>query len=423
MSHRLAYLCGEYPRATDTFIQREVAALRHAGMHVEMISVRRPQDRERGSSEQDAERAATHYLLPVSAWRLLAAHATLMARSPRRYAAAINTAWTVRAPGLRALTYQLFYFAEAGLVAMRMVRHELVHLHNHAPDASGYVTMLAAELSGRTYSMTIHGFGILAEPTKWRLTEKLERSLFTVCVSHHARGQAMLWSRADCWDRYHLIHCGVDPKDYPVARRHEGQGRRLLFVGRLDAVKGLPVLMEAFARLAREDVNVQLDLAGDGPARAGIEAQVAKLGLSDQVSFHGYCPQSHVRELMLQSDVLVMTSFFEGIPVVLMEAMASGLPVVAPRITGIPELVEDGVHGLLTESGDVASLESAIRRLMGDGDLRQRFGTAGRARVAADFNLDTEVRRLARLFGDRLAGNAAATRPAADAPVGECGHD
>lgn len=397
----LAYLCGEYPRATDTFIQREVAALRRAGLTVETIAVRRPAVLEQGTAEQEEERRRTHYLLPCPPWRPLADHLGLFARTPGRYLRAVWLALTVRAPGIRALFYQFFYFAEAGMVAARMRRRGLTHLHNHAPDSSGYVAMLAAELADLTYSMTIHGFGILSEPSRWRLREKIERARFVICVSEHARSQAMLWSRRSCWPRLHVVHCGVATESL-VVRQHQGRGKRLLFVGRFDHVKGLPLLLQAFAALAQLDPELHLDLVGDGPERADLEAVVAELGIGERVTFHGYHSQAQLRADYARADLFVMTSFAEGIPVVLMEAMAQGVPVVAPRITGIPELVEDGVSGLLYTPGSEEQLVAACERLLAAAELRNRCAEAGRQTVARHFNLEAECAKLGRIMQQYL---------------------
>lgn len=401
MTIRLAYLCGEYPRATDTFIQREVAALRRAGLDVTTLSVRRPAAAEQGTAEQEQERRNTHYLLPCPPWRLVAVHAGLLLGTPRRYWRAVKTAWTIRSPGWRALLYQLFYFAEAGLVVHKMRRLGISHLHNHTPNASGYVAMIAAALGPVTYSMTLHGFGIFAEPTRWRLTEKIERALFTVCVSRHARSQAMLWSDPRHWQRLHVIHCGIDTADLPE-RRHAGRGKHLLFVGRFDHVKGLPLLVEIFATLAGKIPALCLHLVGDGPQRALIESLVREKGLAEQVRFYGYQSQGQLLDHFARADLFVMTSFAEGIPVVLMEAMAHGVPVVAPRITGIPELVIDGVSGLLATPGHAESFVEQIATLLDDPDARNRMAAAGRHVVAQAFDLETEAGRLAKILRQHL---------------------
>jgi len=410
MTLKVAYLCGEYPRATDTFIQREVAALREAGIDVETVSVRQPAASEQGTHEQEAERRRTRYLLPCGPVRLLRDHISLLVTAPGRYLRSIVTALTIRAPGVRALIYQLFYFAEAGMLAAHMRRNDLTHIHNHAPDASGYVTMLAAEMNGATFSMTIHGFGILSEPRRWRLKEKLERSAFVICVSWHARSQAMLWTDPAHWSRFHVVHCGIEAR-WEGARTHRGVGDRLLFVGRLDPVKGLPVLFDALGELRRRGRTVHLDIVGDGPERNHLEAAVRDGSLGDVVTFHGYRSQTELQGFLHRADVMVMTSFSEGIPVVLMEAMSRGLPVIAPRITGIPELVEDGVSGRLTTPARSEELADAISELLDDPAQRTQFARAAAETVEREFDLQVEARRLVEIMSRRLRGEPVAVRP------------
>lgn len=403
MTPRVAYLCGEYPRATDTFIQREVAGLRNEGLHVETISVRRPSSGERGTAEQEQERSNTHYLLPCSPWRLLGAHFGLLLRHPLRYVSGLYLALTVRAPGLKSLVYQLFYFAEAGLLAAIMRKLRVRHVHNHAPNASGYVAMIGAQMDGFTYSMTLHGHGIFSEARRWNLTEKIERALFVICVSHHGRSQAMLWSDRRCWDKLYMVRCGINT-DGIEPRKHTDRGRNILFVGRLDHVKGVPVLIEAFSKVAAEDSDVHLHIVGDGPERNELEFIVIESGLESRVSFYGYQSQAQIREHFAAADVFVMSSFVEGIPVVLMEAMAAGVPVVAPRITGIPELVRDGETGLLVTPGSVEALAERIQLLLADFELRNTLSFHAQTTVQSNFGMDTEVGRLAAIMGEQVAG-------------------
>jgi len=398
---QLVYLCGEYPRATDTFIQREVAGLRMAGFHVETISVRHPSVREQGSKEQAREKQNTYYLLPCSLLRLARNHLGLLFQSPARYFGALKCAIKVRAPGLRSFLYQLFYFAEAGLVVGRMRKRSLSHIHSHAPDSSGFVAMIAARMGGFTYSMTLHGFGIFSEPNRWRLKEKIEASLFTICISQHGKSQAMLWSGRACWDKLHIVHCGVDTGREEI-RNHEGRGRNLLFIGRLDHVKGLPLLIEAVSVLKSNYPDIHLDIVGDGPERADLQSIIDSRQLEKEITIHGYRSQKELQAFFQRADLFVMTSFFEGIPVVLMEAMAHGVPVVAPRITGIPELVEDGVCGFLTIPGDSGALAESIASLLNDPGKRNRFASAGRRKVETDFDLNNEIKRLAGIMRSYL---------------------
>jgi glycosyltransferase involved in cell wall biosynthesis len=215
----------------------------------------------------------------------------------------------------------------------------------------------------------------------------------------------MLWSKRSCWPRLHVVHCGIEPESL-TARQHQGRGRRLLFVGRFDYVKGLPLLLEAFATLTGRDPQLHLDLVGDGPERSDLEAMVDEMGLKERVTFHGYHSQEELRKDYARADLFVLTSFAEGIPVVLMEAMAQGVPVVAPRITGIPELVEDGGSGLLYTPGAVDQLMERVELLLVDAELRNRLAEAGRKTVALQFNQAIESARLAKIMVGSIRNEA-----------------
>lgn len=412
---RIAYMTGEYPRATDTFIQREVAALRDAGAHVETFSIRQPDEKQIVGPEQRAERDRTHYVLPWSIGSMIATHAGLLLRRPGRYLRTLLTALRVRSPGLRALIYQVYYFVEAGRIASLMDKHNLAHLHNHFANSSCSVAMLASELGGFSYSYTVHGPAIFFEPARWNLREKVEKALFVSCISHYCRSQVMIRTNPTKWNRLHIVHCGVDP-DLQQVREHgdEENGGRLLFVGRLAAVKGLPILLEAVARLKASRPEIRLDVIGDGPERSLLESLASALGISDCVDFLGYRSQEEVRQHLTRTDVFVMASFAEGVPVVLMEAMSAGVAPVATRIAGVSELVEDGVNGLTVPPGDMDSLLAAIERLLDDASLRARLGRAGREKVQREFNINREAAWLRQIMTGALDGAVLPVRPPED---------
>lgn len=406
-----------YPRATDTFIQREVAALREHGVEVQTFAIRRPDASQLTGHEQQQELSTTTYVLAVGAARIGLAVARAALLSPARTTRTAALAWRTRVPGLRGSVKQAAYFAEACVVAGRVRTQRLSHLHNHFPDSSGTVTMLAAELAGVSFSFTMHGAEILRDVDKWRLDEKVARALFAVSVSWYGRSQAMLVSPASSWPRVHVVHCGVD-LSASALRTHRSEGRHVAFVGRLDEIKGVPLLLDAIAAVRAHFPDVRLTLVGDGPSRSSLEASVQRLGLADCVTFTGYRTPAEVREILATVDVFVLPSFFEGIPVSLMEAMAGGVPVVASNLPGIAELVDDGVSGRLVRAGDTDDLTAAIDELLGDEDLRTRMGVAGRAKVAAEFDLQQEAARLRTLLTASLAGRRLPVRP----PITETDH-
>ena len=214
----------------------------------------------------------------------------------------------------------------------------------------------------------------------------------------------MCFAEAQHWRKLHIVHCGVDPSRY--APKPVQTDLRALFVGRLAGVKGVPILIDAVSRLVKAYPDFTLRLVGDGPDRNALEAEVAKRGLQDRIVFLGYKSQAEVAEELAQKDVFVLPSFAEGVPVVLMEAMASQVPVLTTRIAGVPELVEDGVNGRLVPPGDVDAFTEALSKLLSDSDLRQTYGAAGRAKVVADYDAAQEARWLSELIVSYGEGRA-----------------
>ena len=397
MTGPLLYLTGEYPRATDTFIQREVAALRAQGITIMTASIRRTGPEHLVGEEQIAEAAQTFHVLEAAKHPLRLAAAKLrLLRHPGRFFRAFALAWRTAPGGLRNWLWQMFYFAEAIMLADHMQRHGVRHLHNHIAKASCTVAMLASELSGIPYSFTLHGPDIFFAPDHWRLDEKIARARFVACISEFCRAQAMIFSDRALWDKLHIVHCGIDPARYDPAPR---QGPpHLTFVGRLAAVKGVPVLLEALSVLKGELPGLRVTLIGDGPERARLEQDAADLGLRDVVDFAGYRSQSEVARALKVTDALVLPSFAEGVPVVLMEAMAAGRPVITSGVAGVSELVEHGKSGFLVPPGDAQRLAQAVRAVLADPDRRVEMGRTGRARVVEDFDIGKEAAWLGRLF-------------------------
>lgn len=404
----VAYLTGEYPRATDTFILREVAGLRAAGETIATCSIRRTDPSHHVGDEQRAEAARTFAVLEAakSPLKLLEGHLRLLVGAPARYLSTLVLALRVAPPGLKGLVYQLIYFAEAGVLARHLSAVDARRLHNHFGDSSCTVAMLAATLADLPFSVTIHGPGEFFAAEKWRLDEKFARADFVACISHFCRSQCMLFCDPKHWDKLRIVHCGVDPALYDRPRETDPGAPRLLFVGRLAAVKGVRVLFDAFRRLRETRPTAVLTLVGDGPDRAALEQEARSAGLGEAVVFAGYQTQTQVAEHLARSDVFVLPSFAEGLPVVLMEALASRTPAVATRIAGVAELIADGKTGVLVPPGDVESLTAALDRLLSDPDARTRLGEAGRARVVEGFDSSRESARLADLLAGRPVENA-----------------
>lgn len=391
---KIAYLTGEYPRATDTFIQREVAALRSLGREVLTCSIRQTGPEHHVGPEQRAEAAKTFHVLKAakSPLHLLKCHWRFLREQPGRYFSALRLAMMTNPGGFKNTLYQLFYFAEAAVLGAHLKDQGVKHLHNHIAKSSCSVAMLMSEMTGISFSFTLHGPDIFFAPDHWRLDKKIEKARFVACISHFCRSQAMSFSASSDWSKLHIVHCGVDPDRYTGGDAPSGQ--RLLFVGRLAAVKGLPILLQALVDVPEASLTV----IGDGPDRSELQDQARDLGLAQRVDFVGYQSQDEVAEALKKHDIFVLPSFAEGVPVVLMEAMASERPVVTSQIAGVPELVENNVDGVLVPPGDVSALTQALHTLANDPDTQIKMGQSGRLKVCAGYRSDMEAEWLSKLL-------------------------
>ncbi|MEM9097664.1 MAG: glycosyltransferase family 4 protein [Pseudomonadota bacterium] len=403
---RIAYLTGTYPKASHTFILREAAGLRDHGFDITTFSIREPAAAEIIGPEEAEAQSKTFYVLSnaMRPTTLIGAHLKGLFRAPIRYLSTLAQAWRMRGPGARAALYQLFYFAEAVVLAQELNRRQIRHLHNHFSDSSCTVAMLASRLAQIPFSFMMHGPNEFVEAPRWRLDLKIAEAAFVTCISHFCRSQGMIYAAPEHWAKMHIVHCGIETERYEKNDITDRTGKTLVFVGRLVAVKGVPILLDTLARLKPEHPDLKLILIGDGPDSSWIEDRIRELELDETVQLTGYQSQTEVAEHLARADILVLPSFAEGVPVVLMEAMASGLPVITTRIAGIPELVHDGMNGFVVPPGDIEALRDRIGKLLKEPETGVRFGKAGREHVAREYNITSEAGWLAQILQHNLDG-------------------
>lgn len=399
---RISYFTSSYPRATDTFIQREVLGLRAGAIEVFTSALRQPEGANNVSPLILNERKNTTYFLPVNPLKLLQINIKKLIEAPGSYFKTLELAIRTRRPGIKGTIFQLFYFQEALLLADHLLKNKITHLHNHFGDSSGMVAMLASQLSGVGYSMTFHGPHIFFEPTLLALKEKVQHAKFIICISNYCKSQVMLFSDAKDWHKLHIVHCGIDLHSYVWSKEAEQKTSetpvKLLYVGRLAAEKGVPVLLQSLIALKKEGYKFHLTLLGDGPERALLESEVKGHGLESMVHFGGFASQDTVRKTLQGSDVFILPSFAEGVPVSLMEAMACGVPVIGTNVGGVTELIEHNVSGLVVAPSDSEALKNAISSYLESPELRQKVKVAARKVVDEHFNLEIEVVKLQQLI-------------------------
>jgi colanic acid/amylovoran biosynthesis glycosyltransferase len=407
----IAYLVSEYPAVSHTFIAREIDAVRARGVTVRTMSIRRTPETQLLTDADRRAAADTFSVLPLQRGRFLRAHLRAFARRPREYLATLGVALGLSPGGVRDTLWQLFYFAEAILIWDECERTDTRHIHAHFANVASAVALLAARFGradGMTWSFTMHGPTEFDDVTRFALAAKVRRAAFVACISDFCRSQLLKLVDPEHWDKLEIVHCGLD-RDHAAAAadgaHHNGRhgALRILCVGRLVPEKGQLILLQALAELGRRGLETETVFVGDGPARAQLEAASRRLGVSGQVSFAGSLGADRVSDLYRDADVFCLPSFSEGVPVVLMEAMAHELPVVTTRVAGIAELVEDNVSGLVVPAGREEAVADAIQRLASDPDLRRRWGQAGRERVLSDYDVARSAEQLEELFRRRGA--------------------
>jgi glycosyltransferase involved in cell wall biosynthesis len=397
----IAYLVSKYPAVNHTFILREIRQLRAAGFDIRVISIDAP-DRpwELMAADEQEEAAETYYIKARGIFGALIAHLSTLAARPLSYLRGLGYALRLGRLDVRKTLSHLFYFAEAVMVGRRLRQLGLSHLHVHFSSTVGLITRRIFPVS---MSVTFHGPTEFNDPVGFALAEKVQESLFIVAISSYARSQLMQATGYEHWSKIEVAPLGVDSDVFvPRPFRESPEIFEIACVGRLAPVKAQHVLIAAIDRLVKEGRNVRLRLVGDGQDRAVLERNVQARQLTGKVVFEGWLNQNRIRELYQLTDIFALASFAEGVPVVLMEAMAMEIPCVATRITGVPELIRDDVDGCLVTPADEEGLARAIARLMDDPGLRRRLGAAGRRRVIEKYDLARNVDYLARIFQRRL---------------------
>jgi colanic acid/amylovoran biosynthesis glycosyltransferase len=393
---KIAYLTNQYPKVSHSFIRREIVALESQGFEILRIAIRGWESHSPDAGDQ-SEQKRTNYVLRSNPWSLLMMSLMTALRRPARMLRAISLALKMARDSDRPFWIHLVYVVEASCVLRWVEKFGATHLHAHFGTNPAEVAMLVRVLGGPPYSFTVHGPDEFLRPIG--LAEKVGDSSFVVAISEFGRSQIFLRIPAEQWRKVEVVHCGLD-EGFSAAQGQPFQtSSRLVCVGRLCEAKGQLLLVQAVAQLAAKGIALQLVLAGDGPMRGQIETLIAKLSLRGSVSITGWISGEEVRAHLLAARALVLPTFAEGLPVVIMEAMALRRPVISTYIAGIPELVRPEQDGWLLPAGSLDELVAAIETcLQASAQELQRMGESGRNRVLERHSINTEAAKLATLF-------------------------
>jgi glycosyltransferase involved in cell wall biosynthesis len=401
---RIAYLINQYPTVSHSFIRREILALERRGIEVMRISLRQ-WDAGLLDAENQAERRRTHCVLCGGATALIIAVVRILLTRPLRLLQALMLAFRMSHRAERPLPVHLTYLAEACCIELSLRAASIEHLHAHFGTNSAEVAMLVHALGGPQWSFTVHGTESLDNPLLTGLATKIRNCAFVVAVSSYGRSQLYRLVEHKLWCKVQVVHCGLEPAFLAAAITPVCTARRFVCVGRLSEEKGQLLLVEAAQRLAARAMEFELVLAGDGELRTDIEALVNRYNLQARVRITGWISGAQVRDEIIAARALVLPSFAEGLPIVIMEAMALRRPVISTFVAGIPELVRPGENGWLVPAGDVEALVQVMQACLdAPAETLARMGEAAHERVLKRHDVDEWAIELVKLFEVAIEG-------------------
>ena len=396
---KVCYFVSEYPAVSHTFIRREILELEQQGLDIIRVSVKRDKQRLVDPADLD-ERDRTKYLLDESLFEFMRALAEALVLHPKRLLSAASCAARMMKRSYRPPIMHLIYLAEAVVLAKWLTGKKTRHIHSHFGTNGTEVAMFTHILTGIPYSFTVHGPEEFDRAMYMGLAEKVRHAAFVCAVSSFTRSQMCRWVPSVEWPKIKIVRCGLDAGFTTAQPARALSKNHLVCIGRLSEQKGQIILLAALAALVKRNVSFRMTLAGDGPLGPELRQRIEQLGLANHVEMPGWLTNADIRDRILDARAVVLPSFAEGLPVVLMEALALGRPVITTYVAGIPELVADGICGWLVPAGSDERLADAIESCLNASDAKiQMMGQAGRARVLEMHDIRRECAKLAGLFG------------------------
>lgn len=394
---RIAYFTNQYPAASHTFIRREIRAVEALGETVFRYALR--PGKNLVDSEDTEEERRTRFILSAGAGEIMRCSAVMLLTRPLVVYQALRLTIQIGWRSDRGILRHLVYVAEAAMLAFWCRQESIQHVHAHFGTNSAAIAMLAWRISGIPYSFTVHGPEEFDKASFIGLAEKIRHSAFVVAISSYGRSQLYRCVEPQYWRKVKVVHCGIDPADFDAAQNPTTFARRFVCVGRLSPQKGHLILVEATRQLALRGEDFELVLCGDGEMRADIEALIRRYDLQTKIRILGWVDGLRVREEISKARALVLSSFAEGLPVVIIEAMALRRPIISTFVAGIPELVNSGENGWLVPAGDVEALVDAMQACLdANPEALAGMGKVAQERALLRHNVNTEAVKLVSLF-------------------------
>lgn len=402
MTSRIAYFVNRYPAVSHSFIRREILALETQGFEVVRTALR-GWSGELVDEVDFHERANTHYVLNQGGLHLAGQVLQALITDPRAFLRGLSLALRMGWRGARPLPYHLGYFIEACALTALLRKQNARHVHAHFGTNSAEIVMLAHALGGPPYSFTVHGPEEFDMPGPLGLKEKARHSAFVVAITSYARAQLYRWVERAHWEKIKVVHCGLEEEYFEPGNEPVSTAPRLVSIGRLNEQKGQLLLLEAARILVERGVKFELVLVGSGELREKLQSLIRQYALENHVQMTGAISSERLREEILRARAVVLPSFAEGLPMVIMEAMALRRPVLTTYVAGIPELVLPGENGWLIPPGSVEALADAMRDvLICTAAELKAMGDNAWSRVRERHSVDRQARELGTLFVESI---------------------
>jgi len=401
---RIGYLISRYPAVSLTFILDEIVRLRRSGIELFVSSINSPdRDFDSLTDIERKEAQQTYYVKDHGFTGALKSFFLVAITRPLGLLKGLIYSIKLARFDFYKLYKNLMYLIEAMMVGIWMQERRLNHIHIHFASQAANVGLILSKIFPYSFSMTVHGPDEFYEVGYYNLSEKVASAKFICCIGYYARSQLMQLSPSDHWEKFEITPLGVDPQKFiPSPKGEIRPAVNILCVGRLVNTKGQHLLLCAAQVLEHSGRKLNVSFVGDGPEKENLLAKMGQMNLKKSVKFLGGLNHDQVVKELQKTDIFVLPSFAEGIPVALMEAMAMEIPCVSSNITGVPELIRDQVDGYLITSSNVDELTEAIRKLIDDSELRKKIGKSARNRIIEKYNIDKNINILLNVFSDRV---------------------